>query len=85
MFTSARRSRALTLGGASNGGHRLSDHVGFPQAQSGRSGAQAFRAKILDKRNYWLSLSSLVYYHSNDEHATVEQIVGRYRGAEKSG
>jgi hypothetical protein len=41
-----------------------------------------FRARILDKRNYWLSL--LVYYHSNDERAAVEQIVGRYRGTEKS-
>jgi hypothetical protein len=35
-----------------------------------------FRARILDKRNYWLSL--LVYYHSNDERAAVEEIVGRH-------
>lgn len=49
-----------------------------------------FRARILDKRNYWLSL--LVYYHGNDERAAVQQIVGRHyynylsanRGSERS-
>jgi len=41
-----------------------------------------FRARILDKRNYWLDL--LVYYDNKDQRAAVEQIVGRYRGSEKT-
>jgi len=41
-----------------------------------------FRARIIDKRNYWLDL--LVYYDNKDQRAAVEQIVGRYRGSEKT-
>jgi Domain of unknown function (DUF5625) len=41
-----------------------------------------FRARILDKRNYWLDL--LVYYDNKDQRAAVEQIVGLYRGTEKT-
>jgi hypothetical protein len=41
-----------------------------------------FRARILDKRNYWLDL--LVYYDNQEQRAAVEQIVGLYRGTEKT-
>src|SRR5262249_26118031 len=39
-----------------------------------------FRARILDKRQYWLEL--LVYYDNPDERAAMERLVGAWPGSQ---